>query len=127
MLLSNLLSGETKIKSLLAFLSNNLLHSCSKFKIPLSHISWSLVLVWLHIMDVPGMSTEGTDEHTSLQLEQVDVVVLTCGDDESTRFDGLLLDDLDGVDGSSVSDDEILFQEEVFGLLVVEVYFRNIP
>ena len=73
------------------------------------------------------MSTERTDEYTSLQLEQVDVVVLTCGDDESTRFDGLLLDDLDGVDGSSVSDDEILFQEEVFGLLVVEVYFRNIP
>jgi hypothetical protein len=127
MLLSNLLSGETKIKSLLAFLSNNLLHSCSKFKIPLSHISWSLVLVWLHIMDVPGMSTERTDEYTSLQLEQVDVVVLTCGDDESTRFDGLFLDDLDGVDGGSMSDDEILFQEEVFGLLVVEVYFRNIP
>ena len=78
-------------------------------------------------MNVPGMSTEGTDEHTSLQLEQVDVVVLTSGDDESTGLDGLLFDDLDGVDGCSVSDDEILLQKEVFGLLIVEIYFRNIP
>ena len=60
-------------------------------------------------MNVPGMSTEGTDEHTGLQLEQVDVVVLTCGDDESTGLDGLLFHDLDGVDGCSVGNDEVLF------------------
>lgn len=73
------------------------------------------------------MGAERADEDAGFELEKVDVVVLTCGDDESTWFDCFLLNDLNCIDGCSMGNDEILFQKEVFCLLSVEIYFWNVP
>ena len=52
---------------------------------------------------------------------------MTCRNDKSSGLDGVFFNDFNRVDGSTMSDDEILFQEEVFGFLVVEIYFGNVP
>ena len=60
-------------------------------------------------MNIPGMGAEGANEDAGFELEKVDVVVLTCSDDKSTRFDCFLFNNLNCIDGCSMGNDEILF------------------
>ena len=71
-------------------------------------------------MDIPSFGlSELTNEHSIAESVQLDVEIITCSDDEPVRFNALFFNDLDGVDGRLVGNDEVTFNE--FGLCCLVV------
>ena len=73
------------------------------------------------------MCSKGPDKDTCFELEEIDVIILTCRNDETSRLDGLLLNNLDCVNDCSMGNDKIFLQKEVGSGGFVEIYFRNVP
>lgn len=70
--------------------------------------------------------TKLPNEDTITQFVEVDVVVLASRDNKSILLEVFIFNHLDGVNDSSVSDNEVFFDEEFFSFLFVEVNFTDV-